>query len=187
MKIGTLIKIDVCAVILSKYESKLNLKKVWTENDEVLTRKFAYFIGGNEVEPDKESLIDGYMVGGTPVAYDESLNKGTDGEDDGEYSFQASKGLMLVGFILRSQFYTEYISGPTTYLLMHQKQSKSSALIMDALVRALVKTKRVALCWKVYSNRSNKVSVVVLVPREVIIIGNCKWNSCLIYSYSVYI
>lgn len=161
LKIGKSIAIDVSAIILSKYEKKIKLKKVWTKENEVLSRKFAYFIGEEEIPIDDDDVITGYKFGGTPIAYDESM------DDDNDF-LKLSKGLMLVGFILRKQFCQEYISASMTYLLTHQQKSERSAKIIDALVRVLVEKNRVALCWKIYSDRYKRVSYVILDPIEVI-------------------
>lgn len=158
LRIGSKISIKICGIIACKNECTIKLKKVWNEPDEKLTREWSYFIHGNQVCPDEDNLIDGYMLGGTGIAYDESL------KDD---RIKLPPGLTFLGFIPRKSVYDEYFAGESTYLILHQKGMQSSAKKMDALVRVLLKLDRAILCWKVYSEKFNRPRIVILLPSEV--------------------
>lgn len=125
-----------------------------------MTREWGYFINGNRITPNEDDLIEGYMLGGTPIPFDESA-------DDDEDKIKLPTGLTFMGFIPRKSVYDEYFSGDSVYLILHQRGFIRSAKIIDALVRVLLKADRAMLCWKVYSEKFNKPKMVILMPNEV--------------------
>ncbi|KAL9924328.1 X-ray repair cross-complementing protein 5 Ku80 [Glossina fuscipes fuscipes] len=157
LRIGSAISIAVSGIIMAKNESTVKLRMIWNETDEELTKEWGYFISGNQICPEQDSLMDGYMLGGSPIPYDETV------DDD---KLKLPKGLTFMGFIPRNLVYDEYFSGQSTYLILHQRGMTASAKKLDALVRVLLKCNRVILCWKVYSEKFNKPRIVVLIPNE---------------------
>ncbi|XP_030561812.1 uncharacterized protein LOC115763402 [Drosophila novamexicana] len=157
LNIGSVIAINLQGIIAMKNESHIKLKKVWAEAEETVEREERYFIKGTEVTPLPEDLIDGYMLGGTPVPYDETLV---------ELPPAHSPGLHFVGFVKRSSIPDAYFSGNSLYMLVHQKGNVVSAQKLDALVRALILQKCAVLCWKIFSVKFNTPRIVVLVPQE---------------------
>ncbi|XP_065357066.1 X-ray repair cross-complementing protein 5 [Calliphora vicina] len=157
LRIGTKIAIKITGIIAAKNECTIKLKKVWNEADEVLTRDWAYSIEGNRITPNEDDLMEGYMLGGTPIPYDESAN------DD---KIKLPPGLTFMGFIQRKSVYDEYYSGDTVYMVLHRRGETRSAKIINALVRVLLKADRAILCWKVYSEKFNKPRMVILMPNE---------------------
>ncbi|XP_064539142.1 X-ray repair cross-complementing protein 5 [Drosophila montana] len=157
LHIGSVIAINLQGIIAMKNESHIKLKKVWAEKEETVEREERYFIKGTEVTPLPEDLIDGYMLGGTPVPYDETLV---------ELPPAHSPGLHFVGFVKRSSIPDAYFSGNSLYMLVHQKGNVISAQKLDALVRALILQKCAILCWKIFSAKFNTPRIVVLVPQE---------------------
>lgn len=106
--------------------------------------------------PLPEDLVTGYMLGGTPVPYDDALL---------EPKEPHPPGLHFFGFIKRDAVPDEYFCGDSLYLLVHQKGNTASANKLDALVRALISSDRAILCWKIYSSKFNTPRMVVLLPR----------------------
>ena len=157
-RIGTKINVHIEGIIAAKDESALKLKKVWAEPGEVVTREWAYYIDGNRITPKEDDLIPGYMLGGTPIPYEEDV------EDN---KAKLPPGLTFIGFIPRDAVQNEYFTGNSEYLILHQRGKTESARFIDGLVRSLLKLKRVILCWKVYSEKFNKPRIVVLIPNEV--------------------
>lgn len=158
LRIGTEITVKITGIIAAKNECTIKLKKVWNETDEVLTREWGYSIEGNRITPNEEDLIEGYMLGGTPIPYDEAAN------DD---KIKLPPGLTFMGFIPRKSVYDEYYSGESVYMILHQRGATRSAKIIDALVKVLLQADRAMLCWKVYSEKFNKPRIVILMPNEV--------------------
>ncbi|XP_075149917.1 X-ray repair cross-complementing protein 5 Ku80 [Haematobia irritans] len=158
LRIGSKICISISGIIAAKNECTIKLKKVWNEPDEVLVREFAYFIHGNQVSIDKDDLMDGYMLGGSAIAYDETV------DDD---KIKLAPGLTFMGFIPRKLVYDEYFAGESTYMIIHQRGMTSSAKKLDALVRVLLEVDRAILCWKVFSEKFNKPRIVVLLPNKI--------------------
>ncbi|XP_017858812.1 PREDICTED: X-ray repair cross-complementing protein 5 [Drosophila arizonae] len=157
LHIGSQISISLQGIIAMKNESHIKLKKVWGEHDELVEREERFFIKGTEVTPLPEDLIDGYMLGGTPVPYDETLV---------ELPPAHAPGLHFVGFVKHSSIPDAYFCGDSLYMLVHQKGNTSSAQKLDALVRALIAQKCVILCWKIFSVKFNTPRIVVLIPQE---------------------
>ncbi|XP_073823715.1 X-ray repair cross-complementing protein 5 Ku80 [Musca autumnalis] len=157
LRIGSKIVINISGVITTKDETTIKLKKVWNEPDEVLIREWGYFHKGKEVNVDIEDLMDGYMLGGSAIAYDETM------DDD---KLKLEPGLTFMGFIESKHVHSRYFAGESTYMILHRRGMKSSAKRLDALVRALLETNRVMLCWKVYGAKS-KPHIVVLIPNEI--------------------
>lgn len=157
LRIGTKIVINISGVITTKDETTIKLKKVWNEPDEVLRREWGYFMKGKEIDVDIEELMDGYMLGGSAIPYDDSM------DDD---KLKLDTGLTFIGFMERKHVHNKYFAGDSTYLILHRRGMKSSAQRLDALVRALLDTERVIFCWKVYGAKS-KPRMVVLMPNEV--------------------
>ncbi|XP_061402360.1 X-ray repair cross-complementing protein 5-like [Musca vetustissima] len=157
LRIGSKIVINISGVITTKDETTIKLKTVWNEPDEVLIREWGYFLKGNEVEVDLEELMDGYMLGGSAIPYDDSM------DDD---KLKLAPGLTFMGFMERKHVHNKYFAGESTYLILHRRGMKSSAQRLDALVRALLEADRVILCWKVYGAKS-KPHIVVLIPNEI--------------------
>ncbi|XP_023307645.2 X-ray repair cross-complementing protein 5 [Lucilia cuprina] len=158
LRIGTKINIRITGIIAAKNECTIKLKKVWNEDDEVLTREWGYSINGNRITPNEDDLMEGYMLGGTPIPYDESAN------DD---KIKLPIGLTFMGFIPRKSVYDEYYSGDTVYMIIHKRDDTRSAKIINALVRVLLKAERAILCWKVYSEKFNRPKMVILMPNEI--------------------
>lgn len=158
LRIGSKISISITGIIAAKNECTIKLKKVWNEPDEVLNREWAYFISGNQVTPAVDELMDGYMLGGTAIPYDENV------DDD---KIKLPVGLTFMGFIPRKLVYDEYFAGESTYLILHQRGMASSAKKLDALVRVLLEVDRAILCWKVYSEKCNRPRIVILLPNKV--------------------
>ncbi|KAH8405089.1 hypothetical protein KR222_000912, partial [Zaprionus bogoriensis] len=157
LHIGTGISISLQGIIAMKNESHIKLKKVWAEDDELVQREERFFIKGTEVTPMPEDLIDGYMLGGTPVPYDETLV---------ELPPPHPPGLHFIGFVKRKSIPDAYFCGDSLYMLVHQKANECSAQKLDALVRALVLQQSVVLCWKIFSAKFNTPRLVVLLPQE---------------------
>ncbi|KAH8279913.1 hypothetical protein KR054_010869, partial [Drosophila jambulina] len=156
LNIGSKIGIHLQGVIAMKNQATVKLKKVWGEDNEVVSRETRHFIKGTEVTPLPEDLVTGYMLGGTPVPYDDALL---------EPKEPHPPGLHFFGFIKRDAVPDEYYSGDSLYLLVHQKGNTASAKKLDALVRALIASERAILCWKIYSSKFNTPRMVVLLPR----------------------
>lgn len=157
LHIGTVITISLQGIIAMKNESHLKLKKVWGEDEEDVNREERFFIKGTEVTPLPEDLVDGYMLGGTPVPYDETLV---------ELPPPHPPGLHFIGFVKRKNISDAYFCGDSLYMLVHQKNNDTSAKKLDALVRALVLQESVVLCWKIFSAKFNTPRLVVLMPQE---------------------
>lgn len=157
LHIGSVITISLQGVIAMKNESHLKLKKVWGEDEEEVKREERFFIKGTEITPMPEDLIDGYMLGGTPVPYDETLV---------ELPPPHPPGLHFIGFVKRKNISDAYFCGDSLYMLVHQKKNDISAKKLDALVRALILQQSVVLCWKIFSAKFNTPRLVVLVPQE---------------------
>ncbi|XP_017050645.2 uncharacterized protein LOC108094547 [Drosophila ficusphila] len=156
LHIGSKIFISLQGMIAMKNQTPVKLVKTWSENDETVTRETKHFIKGMEVTPLPEDLMTGYMLGGTPVPYDDTLL---------EPKEPHPAGLHFYGFIKRNAVPDEYYCGDSLYLLVHQKGNKAAANKLDALVRALISSDRAILCWKVYSAKFNRPQMVVLLPR----------------------
>ncbi|EDV98754.1 ATP-dependent DNA helicase 2 subunit KU80 [Drosophila grimshawi] len=157
LHIGKVIAIHLQGIIAMKNERHIKLKKVWGEAEELVDREERYFIKGTEVTPLPEDLIDGYMLGGTPVPYDETIV---------ERPAAHSPGLHFVGFVKRSSIPDAYFCGESLYMLVHQKGNETSARKLDALVRALLQRQCVILCWKIFSVKFNTPRIVVLMPQD---------------------
>uniref|UniRef100_A0A0A1WEW9 X-ray repair cross-complementing protein 5 n=1 Tax=Zeugodacus cucurbitae TaxID=28588 RepID=A0A0A1WEW9_ZEUCU len=157
LTIGTEINIKISGVIYMKDESNIKLKKCWGHEEELVSRELKSYVRGAEIEPTEEELIDGYMLGSTPIPYDESLK-----EDKERYE----PGLKFVGFMKRDSIPEEYFCGDSLYWIVHQKGMNASAQKLDALVRAMTNTNMAMLCCKVYSNAFNTPKMVVLLPNE---------------------
>lgn len=157
LHIGSVIAISLQGIIAMKAESHIKLKKVWGEAEELVEREERFFIKGTEVTPLPQDLIDGYMLGGTPVPYDETLV---------ELPPSHAPGLHFVGFVKHSSIPDVYFCGDSLYMLVHQKGNTTSAQKLDALVRALIAQKCVILCWKIFSVKFNTPRIVVLIPQE---------------------
>lgn len=157
LHIGSVITISLQGIIAMKNESHLKLKKVWGEDEEEVKREERFFIKGTEITPMPEDLIDGYMLGGTPVPYDETLV---------ELPPPHPPGLHFIGFVKRKNISDAYFCGDSLYMLVHQKKNDISAKKLDALVRALILQQSVVLCWKIFSAKFNTPRLVVLVPQE---------------------
>ncbi|KAH8393689.1 hypothetical protein KR200_009788, partial [Drosophila serrata] len=156
LHIGSKISISLQGVIAMKNQTTVKLKKVWGEDNELVSRETRHFIKGTEVTPLPEDLVTGYMLGGTPVPYDDALL---------EPKEPHPPGLHFFGFIKRDAVPDEYYCGDSLYLLVHQKGNTASANKLDALVRALIASDRAILCWKIYSSKFNTPRMVVLLPR----------------------
>ncbi|KAH8244119.1 hypothetical protein KR026_000001, partial [Drosophila bipectinata] len=156
LHIGSTISIQLQGMIAMKNQTPVKLEKVWAADNEVVTRETRYFLKGTEVKPLPEDLVAGYMLGGTPVPYDDALL---------EAKVPHPPGLHFFGFIKRDSVPDEYFCGDSLYLLVHQKENTTSAKKLDALVRALVASDRAILCWKIYSTKLNTPRMVVLLPR----------------------
>ncbi|XP_001968994.3 uncharacterized protein LOC6542063 [Drosophila erecta] len=156
LNIGSKISISLQGIIAMKNQTPVKLVKVWAEKDEIVIRETRHFIKGTEVTPLPENLITGYMLGGTPVPYDEAVLEPKDPHPPGLHFF---------GFIKRNAVPDEYFCGESLYLLVHQKHNQSAAVKLDALVRALVSLDRAILCWKIFSSKFNRPQMVVLLPR----------------------
>ncbi|KAH8334354.1 hypothetical protein KR059_009127, partial [Drosophila kikkawai] len=156
LHIGSKISINLQGVIAMKNQTSVKLKKVWGEDNEVVSRETRHFIKGTEVTPKPEDLVTGYMLGGTPVPYDDALL---------EPKEPHPPGLHFFGFIKRDAVPDEYFCGDSLYLLVHQKGNTASANKLDALVRALIASDRAILCWKIYSSKFNTSRMVLLLPR----------------------
>ncbi|KAH8238780.1 hypothetical protein KR038_000130, partial [Drosophila bunnanda] len=156
LHIGSKISINLQGVIAMKNQTTVKLKKVWGEDNELVSRETRHFIKGTEVTPLPEDLVTGYMLGGTPVPYDDTLLEPKDPHPPGLHFF---------GFIKRDAVPDEYYCGDSLYLLVHQKGNTASANKLDALVRALIASDRAILCWKIYSAKFNTPRMVVLLPR----------------------
>ncbi|KAM8714984.1 hypothetical protein ACLKA7_002088 [Drosophila subpalustris] len=157
LHIGTAISINLQGIIAMKNECHVKLKKVWAESEELVNREERFFIKGTEVTPMPEELVNGYMLGGTAVPYDETLV---------ELPPPHPPGLHFLGFVKRSKIPDAYFCGDSLYMLVHQKWNQTSAQKLDALVRALILQKSVILCWKIFSAKFNTPRIVVLVPQE---------------------
>ncbi|XP_068140253.1 LOW QUALITY PROTEIN: uncharacterized protein Ku80 [Drosophila tropicalis] len=155
--IGSKITLNLQGIIAMKNESLVKLKKVWSEKKEWVSREERYYIKGAEITPLPEDLIDGYMLGGTAVPYDDTLI---------EPKEPHPAGLHFVGFVEWESIPNEYFCGDSLYMLVHQKGNSVSARKLDALVRALILKKRVILCWKIFSLKFNTPRVVVLIPQQ---------------------
>lgn len=160
LRIGTEIKIKITGIIAAKNECTIKLKKVWNEKNEVLTREWGYYIEGNRITPKEDDLIEGYMLGGTPIPYDESVEYDED-------QIKLPPGLTFMGFVPKDSIQDEYFSGDSVYLVLHQRGSTRSAKIIDGLVKVLLKSEKALLCWKVYSEKFNKPKIVALIPNQV--------------------
>ncbi|KAH8323345.1 hypothetical protein KR067_005712, partial [Drosophila pandora] len=156
LHIGSTISIQLQGMIAMKNQTPVKLEKVWAAENESVSRETRYFLKGTEVKPLPEDLVAGYMLGGTPVPYDDALL---------ETKVPHPPGLHFFGFIKRDAVPDEYYCGDSLYLLVHQQQNKASAKKLDALVRALIASDRAILCWKVYSTKLNTPRMVVLMPR----------------------
>ncbi|EDW51862.1 uncharacterized protein LOC6611395 [Drosophila sechellia] len=156
LNIGSKISISLQGIIAMKNQTPVKLKKVWAEKDEIVIRETRHYIKGTEITPLPENLITGYMLGGTPVPYDEAVL---------EPKEPHPPGLHFFGFIKRNAVPDEYFCGESLYLLVHQKHNQSAAVKLDALVRALVSSDRAILCWKIFSTKFNRPQMVVLLPR----------------------
>jgi len=156
LNIGSKISISLQGIIAMKNQTPVKLVKVWAEKDEIVIRETRHYIKGTEITPLPENLITGYMLGGTPVPYDEAVL---------EPKEPHPPGLHFFGFIKRNAVPDEYFCGESLYLLVHQKHNQSAAVKLDALVRALVSSDRAILCWKIYSTKFNRPQMVVLLPR----------------------
>ncbi|XP_067621693.1 X-ray repair cross-complementing protein 5 [Eurosta solidaginis] len=157
LTIGSEIAIKISGVIYMKDESNIKLKKCWGQVDELVTREVKSFVRGTEIEPMPSELIEGYMLGSTPVPYDESL------KEDNE---RHAPGLKFVGFMKRDSIPEEYFCGDSLYWIVHQKGMNASAQKLDALVRAMINTKMAMLCCKIYSLGFNTPKMVVLLPNK---------------------
>ncbi|XP_017466834.1 PREDICTED: X-ray repair cross-complementing protein 5 [Rhagoletis zephyria] len=157
LTIGSEITIKISGVIYMKDESNIKLKKCWGQDDELVSREMKSFVRGTEIEPAETELIEGYMLGSTPIPFDESL------KDDGE---RFEPGLKFVCFMKRESIPEEYFCGDSLYWLVHQKGMIASAQKLDALVRAMINTKIAMLCCKVYSIGFNTPKMVVLLPNK---------------------
>ncbi|XP_014098840.3 X-ray repair cross-complementing protein 5 isoform X1 [Bactrocera oleae] len=157
LTIGSEINIKISGVIYMKDESNIKLKKCWGQDDELVSRELKSFVRGAEIEPTEAELIDGYMLGSTPIPYDESLR-----EDKERYE----TGLKFVGFMKRNSIPEEYFCGDSLYWIVHQKGMNASAQKLDALVRAMTNTNMAMLCCKVYSAAFNTPKMVVLLPNK---------------------
>ncbi|KAH8251287.1 hypothetical protein KR032_005129, partial [Drosophila birchii] len=156
LHIGGKISINLQGVIAMKNQTTVKLKKVWGEDNEMVSRETRHFIKGTEVTPLPEDLVTGYMLGGTPVPYDDALLDPKEPHPPGLHFF---------GFIKQDAVPDEYYCGDSLYLLVHQKGNTASANKLDALVRALIASNRAILCWKIYSSKFNTPRMVVLLPR----------------------
>ncbi|KAH8273908.1 hypothetical protein KR044_003366, partial [Drosophila immigrans] len=157
LHIGSKITISLQGIIAMKNESHIKLKKVWGDTDEKVEREERFFVKGTEITPLPEDLINGYMLGGTAVPYDETLV---------ELPPPHPPGLHFLGFVKRDKIPDAYFCGDSLYLLVHQKQNTVSAKKLDALVRALDLQKSVILGWKIFSAKFNTPRIVVLVPQK---------------------
>ncbi|CAD6996648.1 unnamed protein product [Ceratitis capitata] len=86
-------------VIYMKDESNVKLKKCWSENQDLVQREIKYFLRGSEIDPSETDLIEGYMLGSTPIPYDESLKNVKE---------RYEPGLKFVGFMKRNSIPEEY-------------------------------------------------------------------------------
>ncbi|XP_039952392.1 X-ray repair cross-complementing protein 5 [Bactrocera tryoni] len=157
LTIGSEINIKISGIIYMKDESNIKLKKCWGQDDELISRELKSFVRGSEIEPTEEELIDGYMLGSTPIPYDESL------KDNKE---RYEPGLKFVGFIKRNSIPEEYFCGDSLYWIVHQKGMNASAQKLDALVRAMTNSNMAMLCCKVFSTAFNTPKMVVLLPNK---------------------
>ncbi|KAH8378151.1 hypothetical protein KR093_009628, partial [Drosophila rubida] len=157
LHIGTEITISLQGIIAMKKETHIKLKKVWGDAEEKVEREDRFFVKGTEITPLPEDLIDGYMLGGTAVPYDETLV---------ELPPPHPAGLHFLGFVKRDKITDAYFCGDSLYMLVHQKNNTVSAKKLDALVRALELQKSVILCWKIFSAKFNTPRIVVLVPQK---------------------
>lgn len=158
LTIGSQINIKISGVIYMKDESNIKLKKCWGQDDELVSRELKSFVRGTEIEPIESELIDGYMLGSTPIPYDESL------KDNKE---RYEPGLKFVGFTKRNAIPEEYFCGDSLYWIVHQKGMNASAQKLDALVRAMTNGNMAMLCCKVFSVAYNTPKMVVLLPNKV--------------------
>ncbi|KAH8353277.1 hypothetical protein KR084_009954, partial [Drosophila pseudotakahashii] len=156
LHIGSKISISLQGMIAMKNQTPVKLVKVWAEEGETVTRETRHFIKGSEVTPLPEDLMAGYMLGGTPVPYDEDVL---------EPKEPYPQGLHFFGFIKRNAVPDEYYCGESLYLMVHQKNNQNAAIKMDALVRALIASDRAIICWKIFSTKFNRPQMVVLLPR----------------------
>ncbi|XP_017067088.2 uncharacterized protein LOC108105160 [Drosophila eugracilis] len=156
LRIGSHISISLQGMIAMKNQTPVKLTKVWAEKDETVARETRHFIKGTEITPLPEDLVSGYMLGGTPVPYDDVLIQPKEPHPH---------GLHFYGFIKKNAVPDEYFCGDSLYLLVHQKGNKSAAVKLDALVRALISSDRAILCWKIFSLKFNRPQIVVLLPR----------------------
>ncbi|XP_062120824.1 uncharacterized protein LOC133835006 [Drosophila sulfurigaster albostrigata] len=157
LHIGTEITISLQGIIAMKNEAHIKLKKVWGDSEEKVEREERFFVKGTEITPLPEDLIDGYMLGGTAVPYDETLV---------ELPPPHPPGLHFLGFVKRDKIPDAYFCGDSLYMLVHQKHNTVSAKKLDALVRALDLQQSVILCWKIFSTKFNTPRIVVLLPQK---------------------
>ncbi|XP_054743331.1 X-ray repair cross-complementing protein 5-like [Anastrepha obliqua] len=157
LTVGSEITIKISGVIYMKDESNIKLKKCWGQEDELVSFELNSFVRGTEIEPSETELIEGYMLGSTPIPFDESL------KDEKE---RYEPALKFVGFMKRDSIPDEYFCGDSLYWIVHQKGMNASAQKLDALVRAMTNTNMAMLCYKVYSVRFNVPKMVVLLPNK---------------------
>ncbi|XP_004530928.1 ATP-dependent DNA helicase 2 subunit KU80 [Ceratitis capitata] len=157
LTIGSEINIRISGVIYMKDESNVKLKKCWCENQDLVQREIKYFLRGSEIDPSETDLIEGYMLGSTPIPYDESLKNVKE---------RYEPGLKFVGFMKRNSIPEEYFCGDSLYWIVHQKGMNVSAQKLDALVRAMTNTNMAMLCCKVFSAKFNNPKMVVLLPNQ---------------------
>ncbi|ALC38875.1 Ku80, partial [Drosophila busckii] len=157
LHIGNTISLSLQGIIAMKNERFLKLEKKWAEDNEQVSREEHYSVKGKEISVLPEELIDGYMLGGTAVPYDDTLV---------EPEPAHPPGLHFVGFAKRSSIPDAYFCGDSLYMLVHQKGNTTSARKLDALVKAMLLQKSVIVGWKIYSAKLNKPRIVVLLPQE---------------------
>ncbi|XP_037960557.1 X-ray repair cross-complementing protein 5 [Teleopsis dalmanni] len=157
LSIGSKISIAVQGVIAVKEENKITLKKCYSDSVDAVSRAPTYFLKDTKITPLDEDLIDGYMLAGSFIPFDEPIT-----EEKETYT----PGLKFLSFTKQSAIPSEYFCTESLYWIVHKKNAHSSAKMLDALVKALLKTDMALLCWKIYSVKFNNPKLVVLLPNK---------------------
>lgn len=155
LSIGSKISINVSGFISSKSEFKLELKTQSTVPDMQVINSTKYFKNIEEIFPVSEDLIKGYMLGSTPIPFDEDLEI---------KQAKSKKGLQCLFFTKETSLSKNYFSGNGTYSVLPKKMSTQSTAVFNSLVFYLNQSNIVMVAKKVFRDNTNP-KLVALLPR----------------------
>lgn len=115
-----------------------------------------YFKNGEKIELSPEDKLKGYMIGLTPIPYDETL---------GMKKPNTTKGLRCLAFTKSSTIPPQLLCGNGTYLVMAKEGDGRSQKLFRLLVEAMIRLGHSMIASKVYMN-GHKPKLVALTPNN---------------------